>query len=256
LVRCYICDFDHFFAAALKMKLASSLSHFGKFVFGMSLAAVSPIASAAVVMLDDFSTSSNPIFGPPIPAAVTTNGTGFWNQRTLSLFNINSVTDRGINGVVTNGLLTFSNSFSARGTLELGYTFNFAQITQALSQATYFQVLIDQIQIDSFVVNVGGSARVNAQNGLPLVIAGSSDLTYFASPFNLQFRADYAADSAWDNLRIIFTCKAGATANDLKDLNAPDGCSTNGTVPIAPSAALLGLGLFAALASRRQRKST
>ncbi len=213
-------------------------------------------ANAGVVVLDDFSQSSDLVKAPPSAVGVPTLGTDFWNQRTLSIFNATGTPEGGAYALVTRGVLSINNGNLVNATAQVSYNFNFDRFSAALANATYFELSLDQVFIDNQTVVVGGGARVNAQNGLTVLLASGSNLTVFQSPFNVQFRSDFTADSNWDNLKLTYTCKAGATAADLSNREAPDQCGTNGVVPIAPSAALLGLGLIGLLSSTRMRRQS
>jgi hypothetical protein len=232
---------------ATKVKFAPA-----HFFMGLVVTALVTPAHSAVISIDDFSQPSAVVAGPPNSIGTPTEGIGFWTQRTISVFDAVGAPDFGAYALVTQGVFNINSGNLVKGTTELGYSFDFAKLSVALANATYYQITLDQVSIDNYTVVVGGGARVNAQNGLTVVVGAGSDINVLKSPFNVQFRSDFAADSSWDNLKITYTCKKDATAADLSDLNAQDGCGTNGTVPLAPTFGLIGVGLLGLLGTRKR----
>jgi hypothetical protein len=238
------------------MKLSYSFDTFAKSIIAVALAASAISSEAGVLVLDDFSQSAAPVWGPPNATGAPTLGTGFWSQRTLSIFDGTGTPTGGAYVLVTQGVLNINDGNLVKATADVAYNFDFDRLNAALSKATYFEITLDQINIDTNSVFIFGSgARVTALNGLSVLLGSGNDLTSFKSPFNIRFRSDFAADSSWDNLKITYTCKKGATAADLANPNAPDDCGTGGVVPIVPSFALLGLGLFGLLANSKRRQA-
>ncbi len=219
----------------------------------LSLLALGLVASlsaqAGVVVLDDFSLVQSPAYAPASALPGTSTATTALWTRTLS-FDAATGSAGTASMEVVAGVLSIANGPGNTSTARAEWNLNFAAVAAALGSYSYFEVTIDKVSIDVGSVTVGGGARTSTSTPNTIVIGNS---TTFKNPFAVTFQSSLNADSTWDNVKVTFSCRAGATDIEDADRVGSAACKT-AAVPEPGSIALLGLGLLGAGALRRKQK--
>jgi PEP-CTERM motif len=231
----------------MKLKLAA----------GILAIAASVTAQAGTITLDGFDVVQAAVFtsGATVQSAAATGTiSAYVNSRTLSIQGVagNSPTN-GSYAQVIGGLLDINNGSFTQSTVTVGWDLNVAQLSAALTDASFFQIVIRQNTLDAGSVVVGGSARSNSTNGQNIVLASGTTLAGVANPFLATFVSTVNADSTWEFVGLEYSCRAGATSINDAD-RAGGSCARPANVPLPATVALLGLGFLGFGAARRQAK--
>jgi PEP-CTERM motif len=231
----------------MKLKLAA----------GVLAIAASVAAQAGTITLDGFDVAQTAVFtsGATVQSAAATGViSAYVNSRTLSIQGVagNSPTN-GSYAQVIGGLLDINNGSFTESTVRVGWDLNLAALSAALTDASFFQIIIRQNSLDAGSVTVGGSARTNATNNQNIVLASGTSLSGVTNPFSASFVSTVNADSTWEFVGLEYSCRAGA--NSINDADRAGGsCVKPTNVPVPATLALLGLGLLGFGATRRQTK--
>jgi hypothetical protein len=214
-------------------------------------------AQAGTIILDDFSLVQNAVFTSG--TTLQTSGASgtvsqYVNSRTLNITGVagNSPASNGSYVQVLGGVLEISNGVASASRVDVSWNLNATALSAALANATFFQIIVRQVSLDSGTVTVGGSARTNSTNGQNIVLASASSLVGL-NPFTTTFSSTNNADSTWEFVGLEFSCRAGASSINDADRNG-GACTPATNVPLPGTVALLGLGLLGAGALRRKAK--
>jgi hypothetical protein len=209
-------------------------------------------ANAATLLIDDFSRSQAAVQGPPAAVGPALTGTGFWSNRVLSILSASGSPDLGAYIEITNGQLQIANGPNVSAVSAITWQLDLTALSAALSSATFIEVSIDQVAVDFSTVQVspGGLARTTAHNSLAVMLFQGASIATITNPFIVTFDSALNVDSKWDNLKITYTCRRGATGLTTQDSNN-DQCQ----VPLPGGAPLLALGLVGLVCLGRDRQS-
>ena len=223
--------------------------------FKLALVALAAAASfgaqAGIITLDDFSINQALQAAPPLPANNVAGPGTYFVTRTLE-FTAATGTNSTNQIFVGNGLFNINTGGDATSTSKISWGLNLTTIAAALGAATFVQITLDQVSIDTNTVSVGSAVRNSAGNGGTVTLY-SGALGGVANPFVVTFASALDADSKWDNVKLAFSCRSGAESITRDDLAQQGPCATT-QVPEPGTIALLGLGLLGAGALRRKVK--
>ncbi len=214
-------------------------------------------AQAGTITIDDFQVNQEAVFSPPAATGVTLSPVnGFIIDRTIGFSSSSGTPEGGAYIQVSNGVLDINNGSQVSGTSTVKWNLNADAIGAAIGAASWVEVYIQALSIDSAEVNlspvVGGSARVSAFTGAPqdiLLFRGTAADLLALNPYTLSFASERNADSTWDNVTLRYSCTATSGAISSGDASGSAACAN---VPLPGSAALLGLGMLGFAALRRK----
>ncbi len=217
---------------------------------------VSMSAHAITVTLDDFEVTQTPVFGLPVTTGPTLNNAGtLWSNRTLAITSALGTPNMGAYIEVVNGQLQIGNGPQIHSTASVNWNLNLASLAPYLSNATFFEISIDQLMIDVGTVEtvgIGSTVRTTsgASNVRSSVALFSGPVGTFPNPFNVTFQSTTSTDSVWDNLKLTVSCRIGATS--IIDADRTESRCGSAQVPLPGTALLLGLGLLGFAGLRRK----
>jgi PEP-CTERM motif len=227
-----------------------------KIVSALVCALLSFSAQAITVTLDDFEVAQTPVFGLPITTGPALNNAGtLWSSRTLAITSATGTPNMGAYIEVINGQLQIGNGPQIFSTASVNWNLNLASLNPYLTNATFFEISIDQLMIDVGTVDtvgIGSGVRTTrgASNVRTSVALFSGAVGSFPNPFNVTFQSTTSTDSIWDNLKITVSCRIGATS--IVDADRTEARCNSAQVPLPGTALLLSLGLLGFAGLRRK----
>jgi hypothetical protein len=208
-------------------------------------------SNAGVLIIDDFASSQAAVQAPPDAIGTPQlSSSGFWSSRVLAIINAVGTPDLGAYIEVVRGQLQIANGPNVSATSAVTWELNQSALALALNNATFLSISIDQVSLDvEEVIVTGGGGRTSLHNGSAATLY-SGTLAGLPNRFSASFQSMRSSDSTWDNLKVTFTCRIGATSITSGD-QANDQCPSS--VPVPGTLALLGLLPFAAFISSRRK---
>ena len=140
-------------------------------------ASLATMANAATIIIDNFARNQGPVMAGParVDGPLLTNN-AYWTTRVLSIIDAHGTSGTGVGIEIINGELQISNGASSNAVSAITWSLDTSELGRALANATFFEIAIEQVGIEtgsvivSPAVPAGAAVRVPASNGQALVL--------------------------------------------------------------------------------------